>query len=156
MLESSIIYLLVRTIPESIILMLSGYILLGAKIKDNIVNILKQGIILGLFIYVVRSLPINFGIHTILSMIIQGIMLYRISNKNIVQLMIATCQVWLSLILSEAIYIAIAIKILNLDLDLLTNNQNIDSAITTLPSLLILILIVFLFRHFNKKIILKG
>lgn len=156
MLESSIIYFILRSIPESITLILSGYILLGVDIKKNIINILKEGIALGLFIYIVRTLPINFGIHTVLAMIIQGIMLYKISNKNIVQLMISTCQIWLSVILSEAIYIVIALKVLSLDLNLLTNNKNIESAIATLPSLIILISIVFIFRYLNKKTILKG
>lgn len=156
MLESSFIYFIARTLPESIILMLSGYLLLGIKIKDKLPKIIKLGILLGIFILVVRKLPITFGIHTILSMIIQGVIMYIFLNKDIVLLMAATFQVWISLILSEAIYIPIATKVLHIKLDVLTNNQEIESALSTLPSLMIVVILVLLFREFNKRTILKG
>ena len=150
MLESSIIYILLRTFPESIILVLSGLILLDKKIDTKIV--IKTGILLGTLITLIRLLPINFGVHTILSMIVLGIIVYKISDKQLVQSMISICLIWISLALSEVIYIFIATEIFKIPFDKLVNNKSLYSALITLPSLLILIGLVFIFKAVTKKI----
>jgi hypothetical protein len=143
-----------RTFPESIVLILSGGLLLNIYMKKS--DILKKGIILGILIGSIRLLPINFGVHTILSLIVFGFMLFKISNGKIIPTLISTCQVWICLALSEGIYIIIATQILNIDFNTLTSNKNIESAIITLPSLIVLVLLVLLFRKINKRIKLRG
>lgn len=157
MLESSVIYVLIRSLPESIILTLSGMILLGVELDKN--KIFKYGTLLGLTIAFIRGLPINFGVHTILSMIIFGLMLFYISNKQVINSMIATLGVWIALVLSEGIYVVILTKVFGISFDKLSNNIDPNVAIMTLPSLLIIILLVLLFRkvkHVIDKTILRG
>ena len=48
MLESSLVYIITRTFPESIVVVLSGIILLGINIDKE--KVLKYGICLGLII----------------------------------------------------------------------------------------------------------
>ena len=75
MLESSLVYIITRTFPESLILVLSGVVLLGINIDKK--RIFKDGIILGMIIGIIRLLPITFGVHSILSMISLFIILLR-------------------------------------------------------------------------------
>lgn len=150
MLESSLAYVLIRTIPESIILMLSGFILLDLKLDTK--KIIKLGLILGVIISLIRKLPITFGVHTILSMIAVGIILFKISNKSFVEVIVAPCNIWISLALSEAIYYIIATGLLKIDSEVLTDYQSVLGAISTLPSLLILLMIVLVIKSMKKKL----
>lgn len=150
MLESSITYILLRTFPESVILVLSGLILLDKKMDTK--NVLKKGILLGVLVTFIRLLPINFGVHTVLSMIVLGIIVYKSSDNQLIKSMISTCMIWISLALSEGIYIFIATGIFKIPFDKLANNKSLYSALITLPSLLILLGIVFIFKAIIKKI----
>ena len=61
-------------------------------------------------------------------------------------------MIWISLALSEGIYIFIATEIFKIPFDKLVNNKSLYAALATLPSLLILIGIVFIFKAIIKKI----
>lgn len=149
MLRLPLSYILIRTFPESLVIILVGMILLGIKI--DIKNLIKTGIFLGVVITIIRMLPINFGVHTILAMIALELILYKNFGKKLVKSIIATCCVWISLALSEGIYIFIATKILGLPFNHLTNTQAYG-AIITLPSLLILIGIAILIKLVMDKL----
>ena len=151
MLESSLVYIITRTFPESLILVLSGVVLLGINIDKK--RIFKDGIILGMIIGIIRLLPITFGVHSILSMISLCIILLRYDNNDIVKSMVSTCLVWISLALSECIYILISISILNIKVERLTDNTTLQGAIITLPSLLIMFLIVLLLKYAKDNIL---
>lgn len=124
MLESSLVYIITRTFPESLILVLSGVVLLGINIDKK--RIFKDGIILGMIIGIIRLLPITFGVHSILSMISLCIILLRYDNNDIVKSMVSTCLVWISLALSECIYILISISFLNIKVERLTDNTTLQ------------------------------
>ena len=94
MLESSLVYIFTRTFPESLILVLSGVILLGINIDKK--KIFKYGIILGIIIGIIRLLPITFGVHSVLSMIALCIILLKCARNDIVKSMVSTCLVWRS------------------------------------------------------------
>lgn len=150
MLESSLVYIIARTFPESLILVLSGVILLGINIDKK--KIFKDGIILGLIVSFIRLLPISFGVHSILSMIALCIILLRCGDNDIVKSMVSTCLVWISIALSEGIYLLIATSLLKIKLESLTDNTTLQGAIITLPSLLIMFLIVLLLKYTKDKI----
>ena len=151
MLESSLVYIITRTFPESLILVLSGVVLLGINIDKK--KVFKDGIILGMIIGIIRLLPITFGVHSILSMISLCIILLRYDNNDIVKSMVSTCLVWISLALSECIYILISISFLNIKVERLTDNTTLQGAIITLPSLLIMFLIVLLLKYAKDNIL---
>ena len=150
MLESSINYIIMRTFPESLILILSGMILLDLKI--NIKKLVKQSILLGICVVLIRILPINFGVHTVLSMIALGIMLFKIYSKDILKICISICEIFISIILSEGIYVFLMTFILNIPTEILMNNTSIKGALITLPSLAITFIIVLIFKKINTKI----
>lgn len=149
MLRLPLSYILIRTFPESLVLILVGMILLGIKI--DIKSLIKKGVFLGVVITAIRMLPINFGVHTILAMIVLAFILYKSCGKQLVKSIIATCCIWISLALSEGIYILIATNILSVPFKHLTNTQAYG-AIITLPSLLILIGIAILIKLVMDKL----
>ena len=143
-LESSLVYIVARTFPESLIMVLSGMVLLGTNIDKK--RVFKNGIILGIIVGLIRALPISFGVHSIISMITLLTILFKCANNDIVKSMVSTCLVWISLALSEGIYLLIATKLLNIRFEDLMDNSSIYGAIITLPSLLIMFLIVILIK----------
>lgn len=150
MLESSLIYIIVRTFPESLIVFLSGMILLDLKIDMR--DIMKNGILFGFIVAGIRMLPINFGVHTVLAMIALGLMLFKRTDKDMMKTMITTCVVWIALALSESIYILIAMGLFKIPMKNLTDTTTLKAALITLPSLLIAFLIVNAFNKIRKNI----
>ena len=114
---------------------------------------LKYGIYLGFIISIIRLLPINFGVHSILSMIAVWMILFKNSSNDIIKSIVSTCLVWISLALSEGIYILIATDILNIGVEKLMDNTSLNGAIITLPSLLIMFLIVILIKYIKCNIL---
>lgn len=149
--ELSINYILIRSLPESLVILLSGMLLLGIKI--NIKELIIKSLVLAAIVGCIRIvLPISFGVHTILAMIALGVMLYNLSNKNLINTTITTCIILISLALSESIYILIANGIIGIPLEILMDNQSIQGALLTLPSLVIVFLIVSIFKYIQNKI----
>lgn len=150
MLTSSIWYIFLRTFPESLVIIFCGALLMGIKLDNK--EILKKGFLLGIIVVGIRSLPINFGVHTILSMIALGIMLYKMSHGDLLKTVISTCLFFIALAMSEGIYVFIATTILNIPMETLASKDGAIAAIRTLPSLLIAIGIVFLL----KKLVMEN
>lgn len=137
--DLNLAYVIIRTMPESILFMMAGYILLNLEINKT--NIFKSGLILGIIVTGIRSLPLAYGIHTVLAMMIGGFILTKITNLPLPQTVMATCGIFVSLALSEGIYVFIAEKLLNISIKVLTE-PNAKGAITSLPSLALFIAIV--------------
>ena len=109
--------------------------------------------LLGFIIGIIRLLPTNFGVHSILSMVALGVILFKCSNNDIIKSMVSTCLVWLSLALSEGIYVLIATNILNIKIEKLMDNSSLQGAIITLPSLVIMFLIVIILKYIKDDIL---
>ncbi|MGL6105236.1 hypothetical protein [Romboutsia sp.] len=150
MLESSAAYVLVRTIPESIVLILAGMILSSKKINKK--EIIIKGILFGVIVTFIRILPITFGVHTILSMLAFAVIIFENTDRETIKTMIIMCEVWIATVLSEGIYVVIATSLFKIPFDLLMNNKDLKGALLTLPSLLIIICIVIVIKKIEEKI----
>ena len=150
MLGLPIEYTLIRSFPESIIMVFATNILWNLSLSKK--EIFKYGIILGLSITLIRSLPIVFGMHTILIMVVYAIMISMLMNKQPVKSMLSTCLIFASLILSEAVYMMISVYILGIEEKLLLGVYNMNSALMSLPSLLVFLLIVILLKKVIDKL----
>lgn len=141
MLKSTLSYIVIRTLSESILLILAGFILLNLKIDK--VKIIKLGIVLGISISGIRMLPITYGIHTILGIMLSGLILANVSKLPIIQPMMAITVIFIVLAISEVIYIRLANIVLNISLEVLMV-RDLKGAILSIPSLLIFISIVIM------------
>ena len=150
MLSSSLSYIIIRSFPESIFLVLSGYILFDLKLDFN--NIIKNSLFYLLVLTGIRMLPISFGIHTILSMFVIGIIFYKFENQQIIQTAINISKIYICLAISEGVYIVIVNNLFKIPTEILTNNTSIKSALLSLPSLLIFILLIVGLNTITKNI----
>lgn len=150
MLHTSWGYILVRSFPECAMVLLIGCYLLKSKISKKI--LLKKTLELGVIVSLIRGLPINFGIHTILSMTCTLFMLANISKDSFINCIIAICKIFISLILSEFVFIYIVTYLLKIPDTTIIDNYTISGAIYTLPSLLIMALIILGIEFCTNKI----
>ncbi len=152
MLHTSMVYILIRTFPECILVLFSGCILLNLNIPKS--KVFKTGIIYALIVSFIRILPIHFGIHTLLSIILTTFILLYFSNKNLIDLLATTCCIFIALLFSEVIYLNTFTNIFRLHYNLIVDNFSLSSALLSLPSLLIFLILVKLIniiqRKFNK------
>lgn len=144
MLTSSIGYIVLRTFPESLVAIFCGMLLMGVHIDKK--DIVKKGFMLSLIVVFIRCLPINFAVHTILSMIVLGFILYRFCGNDLLRTVISTCVFFMALALSESIYIFIATNIFDISMTMLMDKTKIINAVVTLPSLLIVVILVIIFK----------
>ncbi|QCH27423.1 hypothetical protein EZN00_01020 [Clostridium tyrobutyricum] len=78
MLRITLLDLLLRAAPESFLFVVSSYIFSHKKFAVN--SIIKSSIIMALSIYLIRLLPIQFGVHIILNMTVYLILLININK----------------------------------------------------------------------------
>lgn len=149
MLNTSLGYILVRTFPECIMVLIVGCYFLNLKI--SLKTLLEKTLILGLVEAMIRMLPISFGIHTILGMIFVLFMLVNISKGNFIDCIIAVCKLMLCLIISESIYIKLFVDIFSMPRTLLINNYTVMGAIYSLPSLAIFVILSIFIELITKK-----
>lgn len=150
MLSSSLSYIIIRSFPECALLILASYILLGIKL--NFKEMLKQSILYLTVLTCIRMLPISFGIHTVLSMFVLGTILYKLKNQDIINTILTISKIFVCLAMSEGIYMLIINNIMGVPTELLTDNTRISSALLTLPSLLIFIILVVILNRITKKL----
>jgi hypothetical protein len=150
MLNSSLSYVIIRSFPESVFLVLAGYILFNLKIDLN--GIIKNSLLYLVILTCIRMLPISFGIHTVLSMFVIGMIFYKFENQQIISTIINISTIYVCLALSEVIYMVIASDILGISTDILADNTNINSAILSLPSLPVFILLIILLNLITRKL----
>lgn len=150
MLSTSLEYILVRTFPECAIVLLAGCYFLNLRI--SIKTLLKKTLILGIIQSCIRMLPISFGIHTIIGMVIVLFVLVDMSKDTFINCIMALCKIFLCLILSEFIYINLLTKVFNIPENALINNYSIMGAFYTLPSLIILVILAFVIEFIMKKL----
>lgn len=150
MLHTSLGYILARSFPEcAMILIVSKYLL---NLDISIKTLLKKTVVLGLAISLIRMLPISFGIHTIIGMGIILFVLVDLSKDNFINCIMTLCKIFLSLILSELIYIELLTKVFRIPEYVFIDNYTLKGAIYTLPSLIIFMLLAFTIEFVIQKI----
>lgn len=152
MLKLSALEFFLRTIPESFLLVLVAYIFSNEKISKQ--RFIGASLILSIATYLIRLLPISFGVNTIINMlifIIIGIYVLKIPiNVSILSIFISV----IVLSFCEWLNAAMLVKIFNVN----KFTNSLTRFIYDLPSLIMFILIVFILYKFMNKIrrILKN
>ena len=150
MLSSSLSYIFIRSFPESVLLILAGYILFDLKI--DIIDVLKNSILYLIILTFIRMMPISFGIHTVLSMFVIGIIFYKLKKQQIITTILNIANIYICLAISEGIYMIIANCVFKIPTQVLTANTSVYSALLALPSLLIFILLIIVIKLITKKL----
>lgn len=110
MIKLSIIEMILRAIPEGILDMTSIYVLSGTKI--NIRTMFLSGGLLGILLYFIRMLPVQFGIHTIIflvALILIAIWVNKIDvnkaiSSSLISMIILSICDWISIFIITNIF----------------------------------------------------
>ncbi|ENZ03284.1 hypothetical protein [Clostridium thermobutyricum] len=137
------------TIPESFLLVFSLYVL--TKAKFDFKRYFTSVVLLSFSVYLIRLLPISYGIHTILNIIILvglGIEINKIDMIDTVRAAIIAAVV---LFLSEGLDLGI-MKVFAENINYIFNNE-ILKIIWGFPSLIIFVILILLIKKLGDKFI---
>lgn len=146
MLRLTWIEFFLRTMPETLIMIWGIHII--SKKSINIPSYIVSSILISIIVFFIRYLPIFFGVHMILNIILT-ISIMAIIKIPILKSVYSTLLVYFLLSLSECLNM-ISLDLFNID----TNAEFIDPFIKCLygiPSLIIFLLLIIIFKYLLKK-----
>lgn len=123
---------IVRSIPEAFIFIFASYALSNNKL--NIKRYIISSVLFAICVYFIRMLPINYGVHSILSIIIQTIILVSISKIDIILAIKSSIITIICLFMIELLNLLALNFIFKEQLELIMSNP-ISKTIYGLPSL---------------------
>lgn len=131
---------IVRLIPEAFIFMFAAYTFSKTKLDKK--RYLLSSILLGISVFFVRMLPINYGVHTILNIIMLTIISYCINKIDMIE------SIKASIVTAMFLFILEGINMLTLTFLFKDKIERIIADVTLktifgLPSLICFGLIVF-------------
>lgn len=147
--QLSLTELVLRTVPEGLILILAAYVF--SKIKTDKNKILVSGIILGITTYLVRLLPVDFGVHTIIIIVANIILLVNINKINLFNAISSALLSMFTLVICDLANFYFIENILKISFDSLTSSILIKT-LWGLPSLILYLAIIALTFYKNNNI----
>ncbi|AWI04568.1 hypothetical protein [Clostridium drakei] len=145
MLKLTWIEFFLRNIPEISILIWGIYVI--SRKSFNILQYVLSSIIIAAISFFVRWLPIYFGVHMILNIILT-ISIMIIIGIPIIKAIYSTLIMFFVLCLSECLNLII-LNLLNIDLQLL---EPVEKCVLEIPSLIITSVFIIIMHHlFSKK-----
>lgn len=155
MLKLSLFEFFVRGIPEAFLVVLAAHIFSKTTIQKK--GYITSSLLLAIIGYAIRCLPIQFGVNTILSLIVLIIIIVLVNKVDIIKSIQACIISMIFQFICEGINVFIIQFILGKDLNSIFNNPTLKT-LYGLPSLLIFGCIVlayyyiFLYRKELKQI----
>jgi len=138
---------IVRTIPEAFIFIFACYAFSNTKVNTK--KYIISSILLAICTYFVRMLPINYGVHTILIIIIQTVILTNMNNIDIIKSVKSTIMTVILILIFEGINMLALNLIFKDGLDSMLSNTTLKT-IYGLPSL-VCVFITILIYYFIKR-----
>ncbi len=153
MFTTHLITLFLQYIPESITLVFVALVLLRLKVKHT--KIFGIGIIMGITTFVIRLLPVSFGFHTVLSLILLTAALSLICKTNGFKTFIAALKTYILLAVIEMVSINSFIYLTGYTIEDMGQNPIIRT-LAVLPQIIILFTVGLLIKRFYDKRPLEG
>lgn len=141
MLRLSAIEFFSRLIPESFMLILAAYAFSGKKPDKKVFCI--SAVLLAVATYITRMLPIHFGVHTIILLVIYVLIAVKINKLDIIKAISAGLSSSIILFFCEWINVFALTKILKLNIDFIVK-PTVNKIVYSLPSLVLFSVIVML------------
>ncbi len=147
MLQLKPIEFVLRTLPEGFLVILAIYIF--SKTKIDKIKYLITSIIFSVTTYTVRSLPINYGVHMVLSVLLLLFIIVSYNKIDVVSSIKSIIFIYLIQFISEAINVLI-LNSMNIDLDSQFKNP-IYKSILGIPSLIFTGIIILIFYRITCR-----
>ena len=150
MLKLTMIEFFLRAIPEEFLLIFAIHAF--SKTSINMKKYMTSSILLVITIYLIRLLPIQFGIHTILGLIVCIILTVNINKIGIIKSIQASIITMILEFICEGINIFIIEYVFKADVSYVLSEPSLK-ILSGIPSLIIFATIVFIyyFRLLRKK-----
>lgn len=145
--EISITTLLLQGIPEMIAVTTLGFII--AKLDLEWKKIILIGCVMGFMAFVIRSLPVTFGVHTIVLLVFIILCLNRFGAPHFLAIIsgvlaflsLAICETLVSLVLFEAFELS----------PIIVAHNDFLKIITGIPQVLMIFLLSYLVVKFRRR-----
>lgn len=147
MLKITMLEMFARTIPEGLIYIFAGYVFAGQKL--DIKRWLLSGVALGATFYLIRLLPIHFGVHSILGLMLCIFLLTYTNQLNMIKAISSGMVCFITLYICEWFNIFIVTEVLKIPVDVFFGDLP-TKLLYSFPSLLLFFLII-LFIYYIKK-----
>ena len=148
MLKVTLFETLVRGIPEALTMMLAMYAFANKKLEKK--EYLISSLILVLVVYLIRLLPINYGIHTILNIFVLIFLIFNINKIDLIASIRASILILMILFICEGLNVWFIKYVLHKNL-----NESfkipLDRVILGIPSTIIFATIVILYYLIASK-----
>ena len=148
MLVQPILSLITRMIPEAILVMYSIYLLTNTKV--DVKKLIISGLIGGIGVYLIRLLPIHFGVHTILAVMLYIFLAVKLNKIEIYKAIAIALVSQIILFISDFIFVVVYTKIFQFSSEALFGQAWV-SAVAGIPPLILFYLVVRLISYFKDK-----
>lgn len=146
MLKLSMMEFFLRSLPESFIFVLGAYVF--SKKNICIKPFFISAIFLSMVTYLVRMLPIHFGVHTIILLVGYILVMASINDLNIIKSASAGLILIIMLFATEWLNVYILTNILNLDINIIFKDP-LKKLLYGIPSLLLFFIIIVAIAYKN-------
>jgi len=143
-----LIALILQGIPEQIAVVTLAFVI--ARVPLDWKKIILGGIFLALSVYLLRMLPITFGVHTIVLIGFLFFIVFRSGQVSLTSSIITSILSILTLIILEIISLSILMPVFNITHDVFVKNVFLRILIT-LPQVLLIFIVAFVIRNFLKR-----
>lgn len=149
MLYMPIVVFFLRSIPEGILLAFAHYVLVNEKIP--IKKLLLSGTILGISSYLIRLLPIHYGVHTIIFLMIYIFIMISVNGIYVLKAIPASIISVFLIFMCDWITVLIYVHVLHIDYETLFSQVSLIEALYSIPALLLATTIVMLGYFYMRQ-----
>lgn len=137
-----------RVLPESFLFILAVYIFSQTKIDKK--KYFISGLIFSIVVFIIRSLPINYGVHMILSVLFLLFMSAKYNKIDVISSIRSIILTYLIQLISEALNI-LFLNMTNVNLEVAFLNP-ITKNLLGIPSIILTFLIIMVsYKFINKR-----
>lgn len=140
--------LIFQGIPETIAATTLAFVIANVELEWK--KIIGLGCLFGLVTYFVRKLPITFGLHTIVLMVLFIITLSWLGRKSLVESIISTILTFLALVLVETVSTQVFFSLFNLSPNTVSKSSFL-MIVSGLPAVIILFLLSIVITKIRKR-----
>ncbi|MFT5872828.1 MAG: hypothetical protein ACI8WT_001765 [Clostridium sp.] len=139
MLRLSLIEFILRVIPEAFLIIMSINLFSYKRIDSK--RYITSSIFIAISTYLVRMLPINYSVHTIINMIIFILISVSINKISIIKAISSVLKVIITISICEFINVVVLDKIMKLDIQTIYN-EPLKKILYSMPSLVMFSIII--------------
>ena len=152
MLRLTLLYVFLRILPEEFLLIFAVYVF--SKTVINVKKYIISSILFIIAIYLIRLLPIQYGIHTIIAVVVVIVLTININKISIIKSIQASIMTIILEFICEGVNVFIIQYIFKADVRYVLNDPSLK-ILYGIPSLFIFAAIIFTYYAYlakNKKL----